>query len=126
MAAALWAWARGLFRAEAAVELLIGHGFWLCRNDFLDVAVEFGRGVVDGSPMAAVDWERAAAALEAGRLPCSDSEAQMLRLAVSIADGVPLDLGRAVSGLDEHNIVLVAAAMAQAAGHREIGVPHGT
>ena len=31
--------------AEAAVELLIGHRSWLYREDFLEVAVEFGREV---------------------------------------------------------------------------------
>lgn len=118
MAAALRAWTKGLFRLEAAVELLIGHGWWLYRRDFLEVAVEFGQGIVDGSVLAAVDWEAAVAALDAGRLPCSGGEEQMLRLAASIADGVPLDLGDAVSGLDKRNACLVAGAVLHAAGHR--------
>jgi len=90
------------------------------------VAVEFGRGFVDGSVMAAVDWEAAVAGLDAGRLPCSSSENQMLRLAASIADGVRLDLGSALSGLDERNATLVAAAVLHAAGHRNLGFPQGT
>jgi len=126
LAAALRAGAKGLFRAEAAVELLIGHGSWLYREDFLEVAVEFGRGFVDGSVMAAVDWEAAVAGVDAGRLPCSSSENQMLRLATSIADGVRVDLGSAVSGLDEHNIAVVAGAVLHAAGHRNLGFPQGT
>ena len=48
--------------------------------------------------MAAVDFEAAAAALEAGVLPCSAGEGQVLRLAASIADGVPVDLREAVTG----------------------------
>jgi len=90
------------------------------------MAVEFGRGIVDGSVMAAVDFEAAVAGLEAGRLPCASSEGQMLRLAASIADGVAVDLGSALSGLDERNIAVVAGAMLHAAGHRELGLPQRT
>jgi hypothetical protein len=80
--------------------------------------VEFGRDAFTGSVIAAVDWEAAAAALEAGELPCSGSEGQMLRLAASIGGGMAVDLGSALSGLDEGNIVLVAGAVLRAAGHR--------
>ena len=69
LAAALRAWAKGLF-TEAAVELLIGHGSWLYRQDFLEIAVEFGQGSTGGAVLAAVDFEAAARALEAGVLPC--------------------------------------------------------
>jgi len=51
------------------------------------MAMELGRGMVDGAVLAAVDWEAAVAGLDAGRLPCSSSEEQMLRLAASIAGG---------------------------------------
>jgi hypothetical protein len=107
---------------EAAVELLIGHGWWLCREDFLEMAVGFGRGIADGAVLAAVDWEAAVEGLEAGRLPCSSSEGQMLRLAASIAGGVRLDLGSVLSGLDERNACLVAAAVLRACGHPDSGV----
>jgi hypothetical protein len=82
------------------------------------VAVEFGQGIVDGAVLAAVDWEAAVAGLEAGRLPCSSSEGQMLRLAASIAGGVRLDLGSVLSGLDERTAWLVAGAVLHACGHR--------
>ena len=111
-------WARGLLGAEAAVELLIGHRVWPGRCDFVAVAVEFGRDSITGCAMAAVDWAAAVAALEAGGLPCSGSEAQVLRIAVSIATDAPVVLGQAVSGLDERNIVAVAAAVLHAAGFR--------
>jgi hypothetical protein len=107
---------------EAAVELLIGHGTWLRRGDFLEMAVEFSEGFVDGGLRAAVDWESAVGGLDSGRLPCSSSEDQMLRVAASIADGVRLDLRSALSGLDERNVGLVAAAVWHAAGHRGAGV----
>jgi len=116
--AALRAHAKGLYLYESSVELLIGHASWLYREDFLDVAVEFGCGILDGSVMAAVDWTAAAAALEAGRLPCSASEGQVLRIAASIAGGVPVSLGEAVSGLDDRNLGLVAGAVLHAGGRR--------
>jgi hypothetical protein len=72
--------------------------------------------------MAWIDWLAAVAALEAGRLPCSPSEGQVLRVAASLAEGVPVDVREAVSGLDTTNIVLVAQAILHAAGHRGCAV----
>jgi hypothetical protein len=115
----LRAWAAGLLCLEAAVELLVGHRSWLVRRDFLDVAVEPGWEVFSGQPMAAVDLEAAVTALEAGVLPCSSGEGQVLRIAASIAEGVPVDLREAVTGLDEANAVLAARAVCHAAGHRQ-------
>ena len=54
-------WAKGLLCLEAAVGLLIGHGTWLYRQDFLDTAVEMVAG--DGLEMAFVDFAAAAGAL---------------------------------------------------------------
>lgn len=118
-------WAKGLFTAEAAVELLIGHGSWLYREDFLEIAVESGRGITSGAVMAAVDFEAAALALEAGALPCSGGEGRVLRIAASIAAGVPVDLRETVTGLDENNAVLAAAAVLHAAGRRDLRVAAG-
>ena len=118
-------WAKGLFTAEAAVELLIGHGSWLYREDFLEIAVESGRGITSGAVMAAVDFEAAVRALEAGVLPCSGGEGRVLRIAASIAAGVPVDLREAVTGLDENNAVLAAAAVLHAAGRRDLRMAAG-
>jgi hypothetical protein len=115
-------WAKGLFSTEAAVELLIGHGSWLYREDFLEIAVEFGREIADGVVLAAVDWEAAVAALEAGGLPCSGGEGRILRLAASIGGGIAVSLGSALPGLDERNIAEVARAVLHAAGHRDLRV----
>jgi hypothetical protein len=82
--------------------------------------VEFGQGITSGAVMAAVDFEAAARALEAGALPCSGGEGRVLRIAASIAGGVPVDLREAVTGLDENNAVLAAAAVLHAAGHRDL------
>jgi hypothetical protein len=109
-----------LYAAEAAVELLIGHRRWLDRDDFVEVSVETGDGLVSGEPMAWVDWHSAVAALGDGRLACSGSEAQVLRVAASVAEGVPVDLRDAVSGLDEVNLALVAQAVLHAGGRRGV------
>jgi hypothetical protein len=110
-----------LYCAQAAVELLIGHQLWLCRNDFVD---RFVRVVLDSSGagvLAVVGWRAAVRALGAGRLPCSDSEAQVLRFAASIAGGVPVDLGECLSVLDEANIGLVIEAVLRASGRYRAG-----
>ena len=114
-----------LFSLEAAVELLIGHRSWLSREDFVETAVECGRGLADGTVMAAVDWESAIAALDDGRLPCSGGEGQMLRIAASIAGGVLVDLRETVTGLDEGNAILAARAVCHAAGCRQAGAAAG-
>jgi hypothetical protein len=102
---------------EAAVELLIGHRRWLVRDDFL-VHVEFCRDF-HGESIAAIDWRAAWAALEDGHLPCSSGERRILRVVASIAEGLPIDLGDAVTCLDAVNAVLVARAVLAAGGHHE-------
>jgi hypothetical protein len=82
--------------------------------------VESGQGSTSGVVMAAVDFEAAARALGAGALPCSGGEGRVLRIAASIAGGVPVDLREAVIGLDENNAVLAAAAVLHAAGCRDL------
>jgi hypothetical protein len=117
LAAALRVWAKGLLTYEAAVELLIGHRWWLVRDDFL-VYVERCCGF-HGESMAAIDWRAAWAALEDGHLPGSRGEGQVLRVAVSIAEGVPIDLRDVATCLDAVNSGLVARAVLAAGGHRE-------
>ncbi|HME65110.1 MAG TPA: hypothetical protein VKG61_09490 [Streptosporangiaceae bacterium] len=87
--------------------------------------MEFGHEINGGAVLAAVDFEAAARALEAGVLPCCGGEGRVLRIAASIAGGVPVDLGEAVTGLDENNAVLAAAAVLHAAGHPDRHVPAG-
>ncbi|MGH3922162.1 MAG: hypothetical protein ACRDTT_04715 [Pseudonocardiaceae bacterium] len=92
--------------------MLVGHLWWLYRVDFVEefVAVRTGSAVVA--------WRAAIAALEAGRLPCSGGEAQVLRIAASIAAGVGVDLSQALTGLDDANLGLVARAVGHAGGRR--------
>ena len=86
--------------------------------------MEFGRGITSGAVMASVGFEEAARALEAGVLPRS-GEGRVLRIAASIGGGVPVDLREAVTGLDEDNAVLAAAAVLHAAGHRDLRMAAG-
>ena len=115
LAAALRAHAKGDLGVEAAVELLIANRSWLVHPDFARhvVAVHTPAGV----PTAFVHWAAAIHDLGAHRLPCSSSEGQILRLAASLAAGIPVDLGVALSGLDKENTRYVCSALARAAGH---------
>jgi ADP-ribose pyrophosphatase YjhB (NUDIX family) len=114
LSAALRANAKGLLCTEAAVKLLIQQQSWLHRSDFLDSHVETDTT----SGTANVDWTGAITALDAGRLPCSSGEGQLLRIASSLAAGIPIDLHDAITGLDAINTALVAHAIYHAAGHR--------
>ena len=117
LVAALRVQAKGNFSAEAAIELLIEHQTWLSRRDFVSEAVELVDGARGEMPMAFVDWPTAIEALESGRLACSSSEGQILRIAASIAEGIPVDLRDATCGLDRANARHVAGALVHAAGH---------
>jgi hypothetical protein len=108
-----------VYCAEAAVELLIGHRWWLYREDFVDAFVATDHASVWGTPVAWVGWTATIRALDGGRLPCSASEAQVLRIAAGIADGVAVDLREALCGLDADTVVLVARAVAHAGGRRD-------
>lgn len=116
LATALRAHARGVHCQEAAVELLIGHACWLRREDFLHTFVH--TAPVNRTPMAAIDWAEAITALDHGQLPCSGGEGRMLRLAASLAEGIPIDLRGALTSLDRHNVELVSRAVTHATGHR--------
>ncbi|HEY6794594.1 MAG TPA: hypothetical protein VI248_07915 [Kineosporiaceae bacterium] len=114
LAAALRACAQGVPCLVAAVELLIGHRFWLRREDFLERFVEVYVEEMTGRGLAFVDWT---AAVGAGRLACSDGERQVLAIAASLAEGVPVDLRDALGGLDAPTVALVVAAVETSTGH---------
>jgi hypothetical protein len=101
LAAALRACADGFYPAEAAAEFLIGHASWLCRKDLREGYVDVGTSITDGATtMAVIDWPAAIAALDGGGFPCSGCERRVLRLAASLADGIPVDLRDAFTGMD--------------------------
>jgi hypothetical protein len=116
--AALRACARGIYPLEAGVGLLISHGSWLGREDFPDQFIHPGISLTDGvTELAEIDWQAAISALDARHLPCSGEE-RMLRLAASLAGGIPVSLRDTLTGIDHRNIELVITAVLHAWGQR--------
>ncbi len=113
--------AEGLYCLQAAVGLLIGHRRWLRRDDFVGRFVGLVPSTGGGAALAMVSWRAAVRALRAGRLSCSDSEGYVLRVAASIAEGVPVDLRECLSTLDDVNIGLVVDAVRRAGGRATTG-----
>ena len=90
---------------------------WLERKDFLQVAVEVRWEPFGDRLVAAVDFAAAAGAVQ-GMLPCSDGERQVLLVAASIAEGIPVDLREAALCMDAANAARAAQAVCHAAGRR--------
>ena len=114
----------GDYAAEAAVLLLANHGYWLAR---LRAA---GLITVEPEPVgrqlwARIEWAELDAALADGRLPGSREELAVLRVAVSLADGRPVDLADVAVDLDRRTLGLVLAALAHAAGSHDHCAPAG-
>jgi hypothetical protein len=93
------------------------------REDFTSRFITTGTSISDGTVlMASIDWAAAITALNAGQLPCSGGERRMLRLAASIAGGVPVSLYDTLPGLDRRNTSLLIRAIWRAAGQTEAEV----
>jgi hypothetical protein len=117
---ALRASAAGLYPLEAGVDLLIAHRWLLNRSDFRDRFIHHAISITDGTTeLAEIDWAAATTALETGDLPSSGGEKRILRLAASLADGIPVDLRDALTGLDHHNIYRLINAILHASGQRQ-------
>jgi hypothetical protein len=79
--------------------------------------VHLGTSLTGGiTTIAAIDWPAAIAALDNGGLPCSGGERRVLRIATSLAGGIPVDLRDAFTGMDAANVDRAAQAMLHAAG----------
>ncbi len=115
MTTALRACSTGMYCEEAATELIISHGAWLRRDDFTGQFIRTQDGPLRGIT-AVIDWDEAITALEAGSLPCSTSEAAILRLAASLATAAPVSLRHAIIGLDQANLNLIINAVRHAGG----------
>jgi hypothetical protein len=100
----------GINAQTAAVELLASHRVWLARPDFARF-IQHGRCHSTRQPMATIRWRPAHTAMQRGQLPCSDSEAKILRIAVSLAAGVPISLRDVLGCLDHRNIAHVVRAI---------------
>ena len=114
---ALQACASGLYPLEAGVSLLISSGAFLHRSDFAGRFIEHATS--SGVATAVIDWEAAVSALGRGELPCSGGERRVLLLSASLADGIPVDLRDAATGLDDRNIQRLVTAIRHASGKRE-------
>lgn len=79
------------------------------------MAVAFEWDVYRDRQVAAVDFAAAADAVQ-GVLPCSDGERQVLLVAASIAEGIPVDLREAALCMDAGNAARAARAVCHAAG----------
>lgn len=106
--------ASGLYPLEAGVSLLIGSGAFLHRSDFTSRFIEHATS--SGVAMAAIDWEAAVTALTRGELPCAGGERRVLLLSASLADGIPVDLRNAATGIDDRNIQRLITAILHASG----------
>jgi hypothetical protein len=115
--AALRTCARGFYSAEAGADLLIRHGSFLARSDFTGRFISHGTST-DGTTMAAIDWDAAITALNAGELPCSGGGHQILQLAASLGAGIPVSLSDAITGLGRRNLSHLLAAIRHTAGER--------
>ena len=103
--------ATGSYTDEAAVELLIGHGTWLDRRDFLTACVDYDHDAQD--PVVWVDWHAVPAFLDCA--PCSASEGRILRLAAELSGiDTACPLADLLCGLDDRNSTLVVAAVGHA------------
>lgn len=108
--------AAGLTGNAAATELIAAHHTWLTRTDFTATCIHTGTRD-DRHPYAYIDWEHAITALDSHKLPCSPSEASILRIAASLGDHqIPVHLARVLGSLDHTNITLVTTAITHANG----------
>ncbi len=112
----------GDYAAEAAVLLLANDGYWLARLRAAGlIAVE--AEPVGGQLWARIEWPELDAALAEGRLHGNQEELAVLRVAVSLADGRPVDLADVAVALDRRTLGLVLAALAHAAGSHDHRAP---
>ena len=111
--------AQDIYSLEAAAELLIDQRTWLRRNDFTAAFISMGRGWRTDVELAHRDWEAAITVLNNSCLPSSGGEGRMLLLEASLADGIPVDLRDAVTGIDANNVTLVNKAILHASGRRQ-------
>jgi hypothetical protein len=100
----------GITAETAAIDLLANHRAWLTRPDFVRF-IQHSRGHSTGQPMAMIRWRAAHLALAHGELPCSNSQAHILRIATSLAIGVPISLKKVLGCLDHRNIAHVIRAI---------------
>ena len=83
--------------------------------------MEVGWEPFRGREVAVIDFAAAAQAVQ-GMLACSAGERQVLLVAASIAEGIPVDLREAALCLDAANVARAAQAVCHAGGRRVFAV----
>jgi hypothetical protein len=116
LAAALLEHAAGNHADTAAVNLVVAHDLWLRRRDFQQEFLLARYCHPTCPPVVTIRWKAAITALDQGRLPCSGSEANLLRIAASLGTDLPVRLRRALDNFDGRNITLIADAITAANG----------
>jgi hypothetical protein len=107
--------AAGICADAAAVGLIVRHGHFLHQPGFRRIIA--AGSAIGGGQAAVIRWRAAAHALDRGLLPCSRTEAAVLKIAASLGDdAVPVHLRALLGGLDSRNIALVIAAITAANG----------
>jgi hypothetical protein len=108
--------AAGISADAAATGLLIRHGHFLHQPGFRRI-ITAGSSIWSGEPVAVIRWRAAVHALDTGYLPCSSSEAAVLRIAASLGDeAIGVHLRQVLGGLDRRTITLVTDAITTASG----------
>lgn len=115
----LAAGAAGLLAETAAVRMLAEHGTWLACPSFTSRYIDVSDATpgADGEPATAgIRWRAAIAGL--ARHGASGSEKAVLRIAASIAAGIPVSLHDCLGSLDHATLRAVLRAIAHAnSGH---------
>jgi len=116
LAAALHEHASGNLADTAAVNLIIAHEVWLRRRDFAEQFLLARYCHPTCAPTVAIRWKAAITALGQGQLPCTGSQANLLRIAASIGTDLPVRLRHTLGNFDQRNITLVTDAITAANG----------
>jgi hypothetical protein len=121
----LAAGAAGLLAETAAVNLLAEHGTWLATPAFTSRCIDI-TGAPDGTA-AGIRWRAAITGLS--RQPATGSGKAVLKIAASIAAGIPVSLHDCLGSLDTPALTAVLRAIAHAnsgwAGYDLISDPAG-
>jgi hypothetical protein len=108
--------AGGIPADTAAVELLARHDHFLHLPEFRRL-IAAGSAINSGEPVAVIRWRAVVHALDRGQLPCSRTEAAVLRIAASIGDDTAgVHLRTLLGSLDHRNITLITHAITRANG----------
>jgi hypothetical protein len=117
LSAALHEHAAGSLADTAAVNLVIAHEVWLRRRDFQEQFLLARYCHPTCAPTVAIRWRAAITALGQGQLPCSGSEANLLRIAAALGTDLPVRLRQTLGNFDARNITLITDAITAANGH---------